>query len=103
MGGPTSLVSIVDRPHGATRAKAVDQQRLANDPQFVIIWWCVIKLLPEDLCPADFTEAGEGLRAVGDVTGRGACTHVVMYQAGIAVRDILASRDPRPTTGRCRG
>ncbi|MGP4086852.1 dihydrolipoyl dehydrogenase family protein [Streptomyces sp. KR55] len=33
--------------------------------------------------------AGEGLWAVGDVTGRGAFTHVSMYQAQIAVRDIL--------------
>ncbi|MBI4936370.1 MAG: NAD(P)/FAD-dependent oxidoreductase [Actinobacteria bacterium] len=30
-----------------------------------------------------------GVWAVGDVTGRGAFTHVAMYQAGIAVADIL--------------
>jgi pyruvate/2-oxoglutarate dehydrogenase complex dihydrolipoamide dehydrogenase (E3) component len=34
--------------------------------------------------------AADGLWAVGDVTGHGAFTHVAMYQAGIAVRDILA-------------
>jgi pyruvate/2-oxoglutarate dehydrogenase complex dihydrolipoamide dehydrogenase (E3) component len=34
--------------------------------------------------------AGEGIWAVGDVTGRGAFTHVAMYQAGIAIHDILA-------------
>ncbi|MEU0184313.1 NAD(P)/FAD-dependent oxidoreductase [Streptomyces sp. NPDC006207] len=33
--------------------------------------------------------AGDGLWAVGDITGRGAFTHVSMYQAQIAVRDIL--------------
>ncbi|CNE91851.1 pyruvate/2-oxoglutarate dehydrogenase complex%2C dihydrolipoamide dehydrogenase component [Mycobacterium tuberculosis] len=33
--------------------------------------------------------AGAGLWAVGDITGRGAFTHVSMYQAQIAVRDIL--------------
>src|SRR5690606_29446201 len=33
--------------------------------------------------------AGDRLWAVGDVTGHGAFTHVAMYQAGIAVRDIL--------------
>ncbi|MEU8342080.1 Pyruvate/2-oxoglutarate dehydrogenase complex, dihydrolipoamide dehydrogenase (E3) component [Actinomadura meyerae] len=33
--------------------------------------------------------AADGLWAVGDVTGRGAFTHVSMYQAQIAVRDIL--------------
>jgi len=33
--------------------------------------------------------AGPGLWAVGDVTGKGAFTHIAMYQAGIAVADIL--------------
>ncbi|MFJ9039028.1 dihydrolipoyl dehydrogenase family protein [Streptomyces sp. NPDC102406] len=37
---------------------------------------------------------GEGLWAVGDVTGRGAFTHVSMYQAEIAVRDILGQPGP---------
>ncbi len=31
----------------------------------------------------------EGLWAIGDVTGKGAFTHVSMYQAGIAIADIL--------------
>ncbi|MFF4836923.1 dihydrolipoyl dehydrogenase family protein [Streptomyces sp. NPDC001315] len=38
--------------------------------------------------------AAEGLWAVGDVTGRGAFTHVSMYQAQIAVRDILGRPGP---------
>jgi pyruvate/2-oxoglutarate dehydrogenase complex dihydrolipoamide dehydrogenase (E3) component len=38
--------------------------------------------------------AGERLWAVGDVTGRGAFTHVAMYQAGMAVRDILGQPGP---------
>ncbi|MEW2622936.1 NAD(P)/FAD-dependent oxidoreductase [Streptomyces sp. NPDC048106] len=38
--------------------------------------------------------AGEGLWAVGDITGRGAFTHVSMYQAEIAVRDILGQPGP---------
>jgi pyruvate/2-oxoglutarate dehydrogenase complex dihydrolipoamide dehydrogenase (E3) component len=38
--------------------------------------------------------AGEGLWAVGDITGRGSFTHVSMYQAQIAVRDILGSPGP---------
>jgi pyruvate/2-oxoglutarate dehydrogenase complex dihydrolipoamide dehydrogenase (E3) component len=33
--------------------------------------------------------AGDGLWAVGDITGKGAFTHISMYQAAIAVRDIL--------------
>ncbi|WP_321170545.1 NAD(P)/FAD-dependent oxidoreductase [Streptomyces sp. Je 1-369] len=38
--------------------------------------------------------AAEGLWAVGDLTGRGAFTHVSMYQAQIAVRDILGEPGP---------
>jgi pyruvate/2-oxoglutarate dehydrogenase complex dihydrolipoamide dehydrogenase (E3) component len=38
--------------------------------------------------------AGDKLWAVGDVTGKGAFTHVAMYQAGIAVRDILGKPGP---------
>ncbi|WP_149256937.1 NAD(P)/FAD-dependent oxidoreductase [Actinomadura sp. K4S16] len=38
--------------------------------------------------------AGEGLWAVGDITGHGAFTHVSMYQAQIAVRDILGTPGP---------
>src|SRR5215210_807885 len=33
--------------------------------------------------------AGEGVWAVGDVTGVGMFTHMAMYQAGIAIKDIL--------------
>ncbi|CAI9406178.1 dihydrolipoyl dehydrogenase family protein [Nocardioides sp. T2.26MG-1] len=33
--------------------------------------------------------AGEGLWAIGDVTGKGAFTHVSMYQSAVALRDIL--------------
>jgi pyruvate/2-oxoglutarate dehydrogenase complex dihydrolipoamide dehydrogenase (E3) component len=38
--------------------------------------------------------AADGLWAVGDVTGRGAFTHMAMYQAEIAVRDILGRGGP---------
>ncbi|MFF0624311.1 dihydrolipoyl dehydrogenase family protein [Streptomyces sp. NPDC004296] len=38
--------------------------------------------------------AGEGLWAVGDIAGRGSFTHVSMYQAEIAVRDILGQAGP---------
>jgi pyruvate/2-oxoglutarate dehydrogenase complex dihydrolipoamide dehydrogenase (E3) component len=38
--------------------------------------------------------AGERLWAVGDVTGHGAFTHMAMYQAGIAVLDILGQDGP---------
>lgn len=38
--------------------------------------------------------AGERLWAVGDVTGRGLFTHIAMWQADIAVRDILGEGGP---------
>jgi pyruvate/2-oxoglutarate dehydrogenase complex dihydrolipoamide dehydrogenase (E3) component len=42
----------------------------------------------------DRMRAGDRMWAVGDVTGRGAFTHVAMYQAGIAIRDILGEPGP---------
>ena len=38
--------------------------------------------------------AGEGLWAIGDVTGHGAFTHVSMYQSTIALRDVLGEDGP---------
>jgi pyruvate/2-oxoglutarate dehydrogenase complex dihydrolipoamide dehydrogenase (E3) component len=38
--------------------------------------------------------AADGLWAIGDITGRGAFTHVSMYQAGIAARDIRGEDGP---------
>jgi pyruvate/2-oxoglutarate dehydrogenase complex dihydrolipoamide dehydrogenase (E3) component len=38
--------------------------------------------------------AGDRLWAVGDVTGKGAFTHMATYQAKIAARDILGSAGP---------
>lgn len=39
----------------------------------------------------------DGTWAVGDLTGQGAFTHVAMYQAGIAIEDILG-REHRPAS-----
>jgi pyruvate/2-oxoglutarate dehydrogenase complex dihydrolipoamide dehydrogenase (E3) component len=36
----------------------------------------------------------DGVWAVGDITGRGAFTHVSMYQAGIVIRDVLGDDGP---------
>jgi pyruvate/2-oxoglutarate dehydrogenase complex dihydrolipoamide dehydrogenase (E3) component len=38
--------------------------------------------------------AGDGLWAIGDVTGKGGFTHLSMYQSAIAVRDILGREGP---------
>jgi pyruvate/2-oxoglutarate dehydrogenase complex dihydrolipoamide dehydrogenase (E3) component len=38
--------------------------------------------------------AGEKLWAVGDITGKGAFTHVSMYQAAVVIRDILGEDGP---------
>jgi pyruvate/2-oxoglutarate dehydrogenase complex dihydrolipoamide dehydrogenase (E3) component len=42
----------------------------------------------------EWMRAGDGLWAIGDITGHGAFTHVAMYQADIAVRDILDQGGP---------
>jgi pyruvate/2-oxoglutarate dehydrogenase complex dihydrolipoamide dehydrogenase (E3) component len=42
----------------------------------------------------DRMRAGDRIWAVGDVTGHGAFTHMAMYQAGIAIRDILGQEGP---------
>jgi pyruvate/2-oxoglutarate dehydrogenase complex dihydrolipoamide dehydrogenase (E3) component len=42
----------------------------------------------------EWLRAGERLWGVGDVTGRGAFTHVAMYHADIVVRDILGQGGP---------
>ena len=48
--------------------------------------------------------AGERLWAVGDITGKGAFTHMAMYQAGHrGPRHPGRARCRRPTTGRCPG
>jgi pyruvate/2-oxoglutarate dehydrogenase complex dihydrolipoamide dehydrogenase (E3) component len=38
--------------------------------------------------------AGDGLWAIGDITGKGAFTHVSMYQAGVVIRDVLGDDGP---------
>ena len=36
----------------------------------------------------------DGVWAVGDITGKGAFTHVSMYQAGVVIRDVLGEDGP---------
>ncbi|GAA2681448.1 dihydrolipoyl dehydrogenase family protein [Actinoplanes palleronii] len=42
----------------------------------------------------EWMRAGEKVWAVGDVTGNGAFTHMAMYEADVAVRDILGQGGP---------
>ncbi len=44
--------------------------------------------------PDERMRVAEGVWAIGDITGKGAFTHVSMYQADIAVRDILGQDGP---------
>ena len=44
--------------------------------------------------PDERMRVGEKLWATGDITGKGAFTHVSMYQAAVAVRDILGEDGP---------
>lgn len=56
-----------------------------------------VSLSPQDLSIDDRMRAQDGLWIIGDVTGRGAYTHVSMYQAAIALRDILG-REGEPAS-----
>lgn len=42
----------------------------------------------------DRCRVADGVWAVGDITGKGAFTHVSMYQAGIVIRDVLGEPGP---------
>jgi pyruvate/2-oxoglutarate dehydrogenase complex dihydrolipoamide dehydrogenase (E3) component len=46
------------------------------------------------LDPDEWMRVADGVWAVGDITGKGAFTHVSMYQADVAVRDILGQGGP---------
>ena len=53
--------------------------------------------LPDDLAVIETDErmrAGDRLWAIGDITGKGAFTHVSMYQGAVVVRDVLGERGP---------
>lgn len=44
--------------------------------------------------PDERMRVTEGLWAIGDITGKGAFTHVSMYQADVVVRDVLGQEGP---------
>jgi pyruvate/2-oxoglutarate dehydrogenase complex dihydrolipoamide dehydrogenase (E3) component len=50
------------------------------------------KRIPVD----DRMRAADGLWAIGDITGKGAFTHMSVYQASAAVADILGREHPAP-------
>jgi len=53
--------------------------------------------LPDDLLVIETDErmrAGAKLWAIGDITGKGAFTHVSMYQGAVVVRDVLGQDGP---------
>ena len=46
------------------------------------------------LDPDDHMRVADGVWAVGDITGKGAYTHVSMYQADVVIRDLLGKDGP---------
>ncbi|MFO6453420.1 MULTISPECIES: dihydrolipoyl dehydrogenase family protein [unclassified Aeromicrobium] len=56
-----------------------------------------VGLDPSDLQVDERLRAMDGLWVLGDVTGHGAFTHVSMYQAAIALRDVLEQDGPPAT------
>ena len=103
---PASRSSRVDarrRPvharTSATRSSSADQLLVAagRRPNLADIGLETVGLDP-DARSVEIDErmrAGERLWAIGDITGKGAFTHVSMYQAAVAV-----ARHPRPRTAR---
>jgi pyruvate/2-oxoglutarate dehydrogenase complex dihydrolipoamide dehydrogenase (E3) component len=48
----------------------------------------------ESVATDGYLRAGDRLWALGDITGKGPYTHVSMYQAGVALRDVTGSGGP---------
>lgn len=46
------------------------------------------------LDPDDHMRVADGVWAIGDITGKGAFTHVSMYQADVVIRDLLGQDGP---------
>lgn len=53
-----------------------------------------LEAAPRVLDPDERMRVAEGVWAVGDITGKGAFTHMSMYQAAIVVRDVLGQDGP---------
>lgn len=49
---------------------------------------------PRVLDPDDHLRVADGVWAIGDITGKGAFTHMSMYQAAVVVRDLLGQDGP---------
>jgi pyruvate/2-oxoglutarate dehydrogenase complex dihydrolipoamide dehydrogenase (E3) component len=49
---------------------------------------------PRVLEPDERMRVADGVWAIGDITGKGAFTHVSMYQADVVIRDILGQDGP---------
>lgn len=63
-------------------AVGLDTVGVASDARFAPV---------DDRCRV---EGADGVWAIGDITGKGAFTHVSMYQAGIVARDVLGQEGP---------
>lgn len=53
-----------------------------------------LEAAPRVLDPDDRMRVADGVWAVGDITGKGAFTHMSMYQAAVVVRDVLGQDGP---------
>lgn len=53
-----------------------------------------LEAAPRVLEPDERMRVADGVWAVGDITGKGAFTHVSMYQAAVAIRDLLGQDGP---------
>ena len=85
----------------AARRQAARRGRPAPQPRRTSAWtpWASTRR-PARVEVTAAMRAGDGLWAIGDITGKGAFTHMSMYQAAIAVRDILGQDGPEAVVPR---
>jgi pyruvate/2-oxoglutarate dehydrogenase complex dihydrolipoamide dehydrogenase (E3) component len=92
-GGEAVLVRLTDGAEVTAERVLVATGRRV-DPTAVGLTAVGVPLDARAVPVDDRCRVTDGVWAVGDATGKGAFTHVAMYQAGIVIRDILGEAGP---------
>jgi pyruvate/2-oxoglutarate dehydrogenase complex dihydrolipoamide dehydrogenase (E3) component len=86
------VVELPDRPLRAERLLVAAGRR--NNLAGIGLEHVGLDAEPRVLDPDERMRVAEGVWAIGDVTGKGAFTHMSMYQAAVVVRDLLGKDGP---------